>query len=249
MIIDIRMNFSQYDALNRPYGVEGVLAAMDKYGIDKSILVSTLAIDSDFRMGNKELFDAIKTNDRLFGYLVVNPNYPEETIQMMRSVMNSPKFLAAAFFQGYSRPYPNLEDYREIIKAYRRFSKPIFVNTPNAEAVAAAEQMAQEFNTIKFIFGSMGGDNWHRAISNTKQLNVYLEASGSFDADKIESAVANLGPHRLMFGSDAPFSDPASMLALVRSSGISPDAVAKILGSNAERFFNIQTAEDDGLAE
>ena len=83
MILDIRMNFSKYDALGRPFGLEGVLASMDKYGIDKAILISTLAINADFRLGAKEMFDAIKSNDRLYGYLPVNPSYPEETVQLM----------------------------------------------------------------------------------------------------------------------------------------------------------------------
>ncbi|MHB1456204.1 MAG: amidohydrolase family protein [Armatimonadota bacterium] len=239
MILDIRMNFSQYDALGKPFGIEGVLASMDKYGIDKAVLVSTLAVNADFRLGAKEMFDAIKSNDRLYGYLPVNPSYPEDTVQLMRSVMSSSKFVAAALFQGSTRPYPNLEDYRYILNAYRRFGKPVFVNTPDAQSVAAAEEIAKEFGTIKFIYGSMGGDEWQRAISNNKQLNVYLEASGSFDADKIEAAVTNLGPHRVLFGSNAPFSDPASMLALVQSSNISQDTITKILSSNAEKVLGL----------
>lgn len=243
MILDIRMNFSQYDALGRPFGVEGVLALMDKYNIDKAVLVSSLAVNADFRLGNKEMYDAISSNDRLYGYLTVNPSYPEETVQLMRSVMNSNKFIATAFFQGATRPFPNLEDCRYILNAYRRFGKPVFINTPDAQSVAAAEEIAKEFGTIKFIFGSMGGNEWQRAVSNNKQLNVYLEASGSFDADKIEAAVANLGPHRVLFGSNAPISDPASMLALVQSSNISKDTISKILSSNAERVLNLAQKE------
>lgn len=243
MILDIRMNFNQYDALGRPFGVEGVLASMDKYSIDKAVLISTLAVNADFRLGNKELFEAIKSNDRLYGYLTVNPSYPEETVQLMRSVMNSRKFVAAALFQGVTSPYPNLEDYRYILNAYRRFGKPVFINTPDVQSVAAAEEIAKEFSTIKFIFGSMGGEEWQRAATNNKQLNVYLEASGSFDSDKIETAVTNLGPHRVLFGSNAPFSDPASMLALVQSSNISQDAITKILSSNADKILGLARVE------
>ena len=237
MVIDIRMNFVRYDALGRPFGVEGVLAAMKKYGIERAILVPRLAVDCDFRLGNKEIFEAIKADDRLFGYLVVNPNYPEESTQLMRSVMNSQKFLAAAFFQGASMPYPNVDDYREILNAYRRFGKPVFVQTSHAEAVTAAQEMAKEFPTIKFIFGSMGDDGWKRAMTSHLILNVVLETSGSFDAEKIEEAATLIGPHRVLFGSDLPFSDPASMLALIQNSNISQETAAKILGENANRLF------------
>jgi predicted TIM-barrel fold metal-dependent hydrolase len=239
MAIDIRANFSKYDALGRPFGAEGLSKAMERYGIETAILVPSLAVNADFRLGNKELFDAIKSDDRLYGYLVVNPNYPDESRQLMRQVMNSRKFPAVALFQGASRPYPNADDYREILNAYRRFSKPVFVNTEHAEAVAAAEEMAKEFQTIKFIFGSMGGAEWKRSMTCHQILNVVLETSGSFDAEKIEEAVAHFGPHRVLFGSDLPLSSPASMLALIQSSELPKDAMEKILDGNARRIFGL----------
>ena len=237
MAIDIRVNFSEYDGLGQPFGVEGVLEAMQKYNIERAVLVPQMAVDSDFRLGNKELFDAVKSDDRLFGYLAANPNYPDESIRLMRSAMISPKFLAAAFFQGASLPYPNIDDYREILNAHRRFGKPVFVHTPHAEAVEAASQMAVEFPAIKFIFGSMGGDEWKRAMTSSQLLNVFLETSGSFDAEKIEEAVEHFGAHRVLYGSNLPFSDPASMLALIQNSDLPKDSMEKILGGNAKRLF------------
>lgn len=244
MAIDIRMNLSQYDSLGRPFGAEGVLKVMDKYSIERAALVSGLAVDSDLRLGNKELFDVIKSNDRLFGYLSLNPNFPEASIQLMRTAMVSRKFVAAALYYGSSMPYPNLEDYKEILNAYRRFGKPVFVQIPNAEAITAAEQMAQAFPNIKFIFGSMGGDDWKRAMSSQRLLNVMLETSGSLEVEKIEEAVEIFGGHRILFGSDMPFSDPASMLALIQSSNIPKDEMAKILGENAKKLFNLDRAVD-----
>lgn len=239
MTVDIRMNFGPYDALGKPYGVEGILSAMDKYGIEKAVLLSTLAINADLAQGNKELYEAIAENERLFGYLTVNPNYPEESIQLMRSTMNLNKFVALALFRGATKPYPNLLDYKEILNAYRRFCKPAFINTPSREAVEAAEEIASQFPGIKFIFGSMGGPHWRRSISEKKQLNVFLEISGSLDADKIDAAVESFGAHRVLFGSNAPFTDQASMLALIKSSGVSADAMAKIVSSNAEKLLGL----------
>ncbi|MHB0913151.1 MAG: amidohydrolase family protein [Armatimonadota bacterium] len=238
-MIDIRVNYSTRDAVNRPFGADGVLAAMDKYGIDKAVLVPEMAVDSDFRRGNKELFDLIKGQDRLYGYLAVNPNYPEESIAIMRSAMSSPKFLAIALFGGASRPYPNLDDHGEMLNAYRRFMKPVFVHAPSAEAVAAVEEMAREFPMMKFILGSMGGSEWKRAMTLTQLLNVFAETSGSFDAEKIEEAVERLGPNRILFGSNLPAFDPACILALIRSSDIPESAVEKILSKNAEKLFNL----------
>ena len=246
MAIDIRANFIQYDAIGRPFGVDGLIKAMDRHSIEKAVLVPGLAVDTDFRLGNKELFETIRANDRLYGYLVVNPNYPDESIQIMRNVMNSRKFLAMALFNGASLPYPNADDYRDIINAYRRFGKPIYIYAPHADAVCAVEVLAQEFPGIKFILGSMGGCDWKRGIAAAaKLLNIVLETSGSFDAEKIEEAVEQVGAHRILFGSGMPFSEAASMLALIQSSNIPKDAMTKILGDNAKKFFGLDTADPE----
>lgn len=233
MIVDIHANLTAYDGLGRPFGVKGLKAMMDKYRIGTAVLVSSCAIFSDFRAGNKEILEAVKADDRLFGYLAVNPNYVDESMQMIRQVMYSPKLAGIAVFHGSSRDYPNVDDCRGILNSYRRFGKPVFLHTPHAKAVAAAEEMAQEFHNTKFILGSMGGEEWRRALACGKFLNIVLETSGSFDAEKVEEAVEYLGPHRVLFGSNMPYSDPASMMMLVRSSSIQQDSMFKVLGGNA----------------
>jgi len=241
--IDIRVSVAQSDVVGRPFGRDGLTAAMEKYDTEAAVLVSSLAVACDFRRGNEELLELIHGDDRLFGYLVVNPNHPEESIQHIRARMNSPDFLAVALFQGATAPYPKLEDYRDILSACRRFAKPVFIETVDAEAVAEAERIAAEFSTVKFIFGSMGGPDWKRAVNSARTyFNVYLETSGSYDAEKIEEAVEKAGAHRILFGSGLPFSDPASILALIQNSNISEEAMAKILGENARRLFDLPPA-------
>lgn len=244
MAIDIRISYSRFDSLGRPFGAEGVLKAMQKYNIEKAVLVPEVAVDADFRLGNKEVFEIIRSDPRLYGYLVANPNYPKESIQMMRSGMLSRKFVALALFHGSSRPYANTDDYLEILNAHRRFGKPVFVDTPNAEAVESAEQMARDFPTLKFIFGGMGGRDWKRTMTSGPILNVMLETSGSFDAEKIEDAIANLSPGRVMFGSNLPFTDPSCMLALIQNSDIPKNTMDKILGGNARKLYGLDDEED-----
>ncbi len=238
MAIDTRVNYSDFDAVGRPYGKDGLIKAMERYNIEIAVLTSRLAVECDFRRGNEELFEVLKTDDRLYGYLVANPSYPEESIEQMRRMMNSRKFVAAAFYTGSTKPYPNLEDYDEILNGYRRFTKPVFVHAASLEAVDSVSEMARAFPTIKFIIGGMGGADWKRAINVADaRVNVLLETSGSYDSEKIGDAVAKVGAHRILFGSDQPFADPASMLALIKSSGISEESMGRIAGQNARKLF------------
>jgi len=49
--------------------------------------------------------------------------------------------------------------------------------------------------------------------------------------------VEHFGAHRVLYGSNLPFSDPASMLALIQNSDLPKDSMEKILGGNAKRLF------------
>lgn len=241
MAVDIRINYVEHDLLGRPFGSNGILASMDKYRIDNAILISGHAVACNFREGNAQLLEAIKDNNRLYGYIVVNPNYPEESIEEIRNLGGNRKMVALALFSGAFRPYPTFDDCEEILNAYRRYVKPVLLYVPHAEAVEAAKEIAAKFPTIQFVFGSMGGADWKAALNIGKLLNVHMETSGSFDVEKIEEAVARIGAHRILFGSDLPISDPASEIALIRASNISKDAMIKIFNQNAVRLFRLQT--------
>lgn len=246
MAVDIHINYVEHDLLGRHFGKEGVIASMDKYRIDTAILVSGYAIACDFLRGNEQLLEAIKNDDRLWGYLVVNPNYPEESIETIRNMGGNRKMVALAIFGGAFRPYPTFDDCVEILNAYRRYVKPVFLYVPHAEAAEAAKEIAAKFPTIQFIFGSMGGADWKAALNVGKLLNVHMETSGSFDVEKIEEAIAHIGAHRILFGSDLPISDPASEIALIRASNISKDAMIKIFSQNAVRLFRLQSPSQEG---
>jgi predicted TIM-barrel fold metal-dependent hydrolase len=243
MPIDIRVNFSRHDTLGRPFGIEGMKKALDRFGIETAILIPRLAVDADFLQGNRELLEAIQGDDRLFGYLAVNPVFPEESIRLMRQAMPLPKFVATAMFRGASKPFPNLDDCREVLNAYRRFTKPVMLDVTSCDAISAAEQIAAEFPTIKFILGSMGGKDWKGVMSLGRLLNVHLETSGTLDSEKVEEAVESFGPRRVLFGSDLPFANPASMLALIQSSNVAKDVMTRILDTNAKNLFGLKQEE------
>ena len=249
MPIDIRVNFTEHDAVGRPFGIEGVRKALDRFQIETAILIPRLAVDADFAQGNKELLEAIKSDDRLYGYLVVNPVFPDESIKLMRQAMILPKFAGMAMFQGASKSFPNLDDCREILNSYRRYTKPVLLQADSPEAVSAAEGIAGEFPSTKFVLGSMGGEHCPATGSRdrrekcvmglSKYMNLFLETSGSLESSKIEEAVASFGPRRVLFGSDLPFGNPASMLALIQTSSIPKDVMTRIFATNARTLFGL----------
>jgi predicted TIM-barrel fold metal-dependent hydrolase len=103
------------------------------------------------------------------------------------------------------------------------------------------EELIANFPEARVVLGHMGHGNIvyiNAAIDVAERHpNVYLETSGMPMHSKIAEAVERVGPHRVLYGSDAPFHHPRVEIEKVRVSGLPPDLVEQVLGPNAVSLF------------
>lgn len=219
---------------------DAVLQTMQRYGIDGMALISGLAAHCDFVAGNRRLVESLDPSSGLFGYVTLSPDHTAESLEEQRKYLTRRDVLGGVLFGHDGQPV-TLDHARDILNAHRRYTKPMAIHVPDAVAVHAARQIAAEFPTMKFVFLGMGGEDWHTAVMTAKQhLNVYLEVSGSLDADKLSHAAAILTPRKLLFGSGLPDSDPHLILGLVAEArGVTDFDRARILSQNAQGLFNL----------
>ncbi len=213
---------------------ESLLATLRRAGLDGAALISGLAADCDFVVGNRQLREIVSPEDGLFGWVMLNAGYPVESQEEQRRHLNRRGIVGAALFGTPARPV-TLTDAREILNAQRRYAKPAAIFVPDAEAVYAAQQIAAEFPSMRFVFLGMGGEDWRTAVAVARQhLNVYLEVSGSLDADKIAQAASVMTARKLLYGSGLPHGSPHLTRALVESAPTLTRADrSRILSENA----------------
>jgi len=221
-----------------------VLGWLRQYRMDSAIFMAVASTD-DFREGNTALASFLEQSPGIYGYVLIHPLYPEESVEEMRKYLSRDAFVGAAMHPYEGRYRVRRDDCREILNAYRRFAKPLFIETPDAEAVTAVETLAQEFPGIKFIMGNMGGNDWHEAIhACARHVNLYLELSGEPTALKISLAVEKTGIRRLLFGSDLGYSNPALILGAIEEAGLNEDQKQAILSGNATRLFGLSSPQE-----
>ena len=222
-----------------------VVRTQQRYDITAVVLISGLAARCDFVVGNKKLREQLHPPSGLYGYVTLNPAYPEESQEEMRTHLIRREFVGSVLFGQAGNPV-TLDDVRDIVIAQRRFSKPMAIHTPDAESVHAAREIAAEFPSVKFILLGMGGDQWSTAIAAAKQtLNLYLEISGSMDADKIAQAAVALTPRKLLFGSGMPHQDVELTAGLIEDTSILTAADrSRIFYHNALSLFNTQASAE-----
>lgn len=102
---------------------------------------------------------------------------------------------------------------------------------------------AEKFQGAQFVMGHSGfsADGYREAILQTKRTpNIYLEVSPLtiFSGVTIDELVAEAGPDRVLYGSDAPLLDPRQTMGRILFSGLPQRDKDSILGGNAARLLS-----------
>lgn len=240
-IFDVHAQIGTTPIWGVPFTEANLARSMQKYGVERCIVSSTIANSCDFRRGNAQIAQIVKANRALLGCVVVNINYPEQSQEDMHRYLSDDAFAGVLLTSGTPGRHVTLAEAEEILNAHRRFVKPVFLHTPNHAALIAANEIAKAFNTLKFVLLSMGGDDWRMATMLAERtLNLVLEISGSFSPDKIKFAVDHIGSHRLVYGSGLPYTDPSSIIGLVEDADISDVDRRNIFEQTAKRLFRTQ---------
>lgn len=236
-IIDVHVQVGTTPIWGTPFTEGHLVRMLDRYGIEKCIASATIANSCDFARGNAQIKESVGKG-RIFGCAVANTQYPQESIENMRKYLALPSFSALMINSGLQGRPVTLDQCSDILNAHRRFIKPVFLEVTSREAVLAADEIARAFPGIKFVLLGMGGVAWRTAVAAAERtLNLVLEISGTLSPDKITLGVATIGAHRMIYGSNLPFADPAATIGLVENGDISETDRRFIFETTAKRLF------------
>ena len=237
-IIDVHAEIGTTPLWGVPFTDANLTRSMQKYGVEKAVVSSTIGNSCCFLRGNAQIAGLLKTNKAMTGCVVVNVNYLEQSQEEMRKYLGDESFAGLLLTSGIRDRHVMPAEAEDILNAHRRFVKPVFVHTFSRESLLAANDMAKAFPIMKFVLLTMGGDEWRMAsMLAEKTLNLVLEVSGSFSPDKIKFAVEHIGSHRMVYGSGLPYTDPACTIGLVEDADISDGDKANIFEVTARRLF------------
>lgn len=244
-IIDIHAEIGTTPVWGVSFSEANLTRSMNKYGVERSIVSSTIGNSCDFRRGNAQIARVVETNKSMLGCVVVNMNYPEQSQKEMHTYLPQAQFAALLLTSGQRERHVTLPEIDEILNAHRRFVKPVFLHTPNQEAALAANEIAKTFNIMKFVLIGMGGEDWRMAtILAERTLNLVLEVSGSLSPDKIQFAAERIGSHRMVYGSGLPYVDPSTVIRLVQDAEISGSDKRNIFEGSARRLFGWKRGQE-----
>ncbi|GAA3806927.1 MULTISPECIES: amidohydrolase family protein [Amycolatopsis] len=237
--------------------VEKHLTLLDEAGVDKAILFATrphperamtldelkaeMAVLSQSLAGSgdgraaalRELDDAVAAHpDRFLGFGSVDLSGPdvaaavEETGRMWHGI-------------GELTPPPGRADLLEpVLRAADGLPVVVHGAAPTtADDLATIGALARKYPWTPLVISQLGGTHWIDAIELVRETpNLWLELSTASLVFSVRLAIAEV-PDRTLFGSDAPYGDPALARALVERVTPSETVRAAVLGGNAARLL------------
>jgi predicted TIM-barrel fold metal-dependent hydrolase len=249
MIWDVHGHLSAVNGKTPEERMAQLMAFADRMGVARQVICMgwPFVVDpppDEFRRQNDQVEQALTHwHDRAFAFVYLNPKYVEESLaELERRVANGP-FVGVKLWVAQRCNDPALDP---IFRRASELQAPILQHTwyktqgnnPGESTSEELAQLAARHPHARIICGHTGG-NWELGIRAIRSSpNVSVELAG-FDptAGVTEMAVRELGPERILYGSDIGGRSYSSQLAKVLGADIPESARELILGQNLKRLL------------
>src|SRR3954454_21458424 len=207
----------------------------------------------DFRKQNDQVLAAIaRYPDRAFGFVYINPKHPRESLDEINRCIADGPMVGVKLWVAAHADKPQLDP---LVERATELKAVIFQHTwikitgnlSGESTPMDLVPLAKRHSTAKLICGHTGGD-WEQGIRAVRaQPNISVDLGGGDPVAGItEMAVRELGPERVLYGSDAPGRSFASQLAKAHAAETPDESKRLILAANLNRLL-LPILNDKGI--
>lgn len=239
MIVDIHSHYGHWAFSARRDTPASFARVLDVHDIAATIVSSARAIVYDIVSGNAEAADLVRTDKRIFGAAVINPNHVDDSLREIEKYTTDGRFVAAKMHPDYCGVAADAPESMRVLAAVDKAGWPLLLHTWGEREVESAAAVAKAFPKLEVFMFHMGGNAWRTAIERAKDIgNLNLEIVATIpECARIKQAVGTLGAERVFFGTDMTLFTPAYAFGLLDGAGLSAGEHKQILGANALRVF------------
>jgi len=226
-----------------------MLEVADRMGVSKLCIYMGTSFHTEPKpeqlvKANDEILEAVAAwPDRVFGWVYLSPAHLETSLaELERCVAKGPMVAIKLWVAQNCDTFEadaivkRAEELKAVV--FQHTWRKITGNLPGESTASDLAKLASRHPDATFICGHTGGD-WEYGIRAIRPLkNVYADLGGGDPtAGFTEMAVRELGPERVLYGSDIPGRSFGSQLAKVYGARISEAEKEMILGANLKRIL------------
>lgn len=227
-----------------------LIAAADRLGIERVCVYMGLSFvqepsPDDLRRANDEVLEALEHwHDRAFGFAYVSGDHVDASLAEIDRCVDRGPMLGIKLWVARRCSDPAVDP---IIRRAADLKAVIFQHTwhktngenmPGESTPEDLAELARRFPKVPLICGHTGG-TWEWGVRVVRPLeNVSIDLAGSDPTcGFVEMAVRELGPDRIIWGSDAGGRSLASQLAKVTGAALDEPTRRKILRDNLRNLL------------
>jgi len=228
------LGYWRYPVPPEGYDPSQMLARMDKFGIQYTVLSSYDSMRFDLAGGNRGVARAIDGHPRLRGYVEVSPHRIEESCEEMDRYYKLPNFAGAEIELSHTNhPTASLETRRLVAEVAKRGRPVLFKGRGDAYA---ERDLARENPDLAIIHAHSMDAHWARVVADMPNIHVEFCTSRPSHHD-MRDCLQILGPERLLFGTDQTLLSVGGQVGLYLDAGFGPQEMRLVMYENARRIF------------
>ncbi|MBE7019978.1 MAG: hypothetical protein E7411_00900 [Ruminococcaceae bacterium] len=216
-------------------GYKKLIEVMDKRGILKTAVSSTYSITGDYIAGNNDMLEAVSNSQgRILGYVTVNPNYPEDSVNEIKRCTGE-GVIGIKIHPTHSKTPVNHENYKPCFSYANERGAIVLVHVYSLDAVKEIEKTIVAWPNAKIIIAHSGTESGYALTAELikKYENAYCDICMGYPrANLLEHLVKYGDDNKILFGSDTPLTDPGTSFGRIMLSDIPDSSKEKILGLN-----------------
>jgi uncharacterized protein len=227
----------------------GLLEVADRMGIARLCVYMGMSwsydpTPEDLKQQNDEVLQALSHwNDRAFGFVYLSPKHVEASLDELERCVAKGPMVGVKLWVAEHCDQPSLD---AIVKRATELKAVIFQHTwikitgnlPGESTPMDLVRLAERHPEAKLICGHTGGD-WELGIRAVRPFkNIAVDLGGGDPASGFtEMAIRELGPERVIYGSDVGGRSYSSQLGKVFGAEMSNEERRLILAGNLKRLL------------
>jgi predicted TIM-barrel fold metal-dependent hydrolase len=243
VLIDVHAHWGPWFFSMDVASIDVNIELMDRFGIDLQLVSSIEAIVYDAPAGNRSLAAQFPADRRLRGMVVIDPRRLKEGRADLEELLagdGRSRWVGAKIHTEYSRTSVKSPAMQAAIELTTEFGLPTLVHTW-AHSVLDLADVVERVPEARVIAGHMGAPGWPLVPEAAARSDrIWFEPCWSApDANRIRWILDQIGPSRLMFGTDATLIDPSVSLGALEAANLTPDEAKAVHWKNAATLFNL----------
>lgn len=227
--------------------VDGLIAEMDRAGIDLSVIQPVATNPGSVHKVNE--WASTLCCDRIVPFGAMHPDLPDPASEIghiralgMQGFKLHPEFQDFTPDEARLAPMLSAAEKAGLVVLFHAGADPAYPSVRgNAEAFV---RMLDAYPDLTVILAHLGGyDHWEQVREHLMGREVYLDTAytlGHLPDEEFIAIVRGHGVDRVLFGTDAPWTDSVRELEHLRALGFTSEELDRLLWRNAAELLGIE---------